>query len=307
MEERPMEQYLQQILDELRAIRRLLEQGGVSGQASSAEVADQLPLFTTAALDLSVQPADSAKDYLGTFLTEKGLTLIEAEQLPSSSPEKRAKARLAYLIGQNYEVAGRMLDNLRAAIQQSRRIVVISVEHLQAHQRSNLANICQRLTDLRILEDVERIRSEGKLRKIACTVCEQSEAKSYLTGGWFELYVAEEVRRTLAGAAPLVLRSAKLQHHTGSQLEVDVLFVVRRDTSYSIIAIECKVGKNINNTQIREQVGLIASMLNLSPQQVAVVMPNNPSSALKQNCLEQAGAQCIGINGLEAFLKGMIQ
>ena len=59
-----MEQYLQQILDELRAIRRLLEQGGVSGQASSAEVADQLPLFTTAALDLSVQPADSAKDYL---------------------------------------------------------------------------------------------------------------------------------------------------------------------------------------------------------------------------------------------------
>jgi hypothetical protein len=32
MEERFMEQYLQQILDELRAIRRLLEQGGVSAR-----------------------------------------------------------------------------------------------------------------------------------------------------------------------------------------------------------------------------------------------------------------------------------
>jgi len=302
-----MEDYLKQILDELRAIRRLLEQGGVSGQAPSAEVADQLPLFTTAAPELGVQPADSAKDYLRTFLIERGLTLIDGEQLPSDSPETKAKARLAYLIGQNYEVAGRMLDNLRAAIQQSRRIVVISVEHLQAPQRSSLANICRRLTELGILENIEHIRSKGMLRKIACTVCEQSEAKSYLAGGWFELYVAEEVRRTLAGAVPLVLRSAKKQHHTGSQLEVDVLFVVRRDKGYTIGAIECKVGKNINNTQIREQVGLIASTFNFSPQQVAVVMLNSPSEARRQNCLEQIGVQCIGLSELKAFLRGMME
>jgi hypothetical protein len=40
---------------------------------------------------------------------------------------------------------------------------------------------------------------------------------------------------------------------------------------------------------------------------VAVVMPNNPSSALKQNCLEQVGAQFIGRNELEAFLRGMLE
>jgi hypothetical protein len=88
MEERFMEQYLQQILDELRAIRRLLEQGGVApailpAQHSSAATAASVP---------QSQPKNTAREHLKHYLMEKQLSLIEAEELT----KKQSRIRLAY-------------------------------------------------------------------------------------------------------------------------------------------------------------------------------------------------------------------
>ena len=298
-----MEQYLQQILDELRAIRRLLEQGGVApttlpAQHSSAATAAAMP---------QSQPKNPAREHLKHYLMEKRLSLIEAEELPSPSSEKQSRIRLAYLIGQNYSIASEMLDKLRTTLLQP-TLAEISVEHLTAPQRSTLANICTSLRNLGMLDKFERVRTRNQLSKLLCMASKQPHARSYLSGEWFEWYVAEVVRRALSTRASSVLRGVKLQRNTdGQQLEIDVLFAVRSSSGYNIGVIECKSGKSINGSQMCEQVRLIASALDLSPNQIAVLTLDTPSAILKQNCLEQAGAQFIGRNELEAFLRGMME
>lgn len=298
-----MEQYLQQILNELRAIRRLLEQGGVApttlpAQHSSAATAAAMP---------QSQPKNPAREHLKHYLMEKRLSLIEAEELPSPSSKKQSRIRLAYLIGQNYSIASEMLDKLRTTLLQP-TLVEIGVEHLDAPERNTLANICTSLRNLGMLDKFERVRTGNHLSKLLCMASKQPNARSYLSGEWFEWYVAEVVRRTLSTRASSVLRGVKLQRNAdGQQLEIDVLFAVRSRSGYNVGVIECKSGKSINGSQMCEQVRLIASALDLRPRQIAVLTLDTPSANLKQNCLEQAGAQFIGRNELEAFLHGMIQ
>jgi hypothetical protein len=73
-----MDQYLQQILDELRAIRRLLEQGGVAPAILPAQHSSA----ATAASVRQSQPKNTAREHLKHYLMEKQLSLIEAEELP---------------------------------------------------------------------------------------------------------------------------------------------------------------------------------------------------------------------------------
>ena len=298
-----MEQYLQQILDELRAIRRLLEQGRVApttlpAQHSSAATAASMP---------QSQPRNPAREHLKNYLMERHLSLIEAVELPPSNSKKKSRIRLAYLIGQNYDIASEMLDKLRATLLQP-TLVEIGVEHLDAPERNTLANICTSLRNLGMLDKFERVRTGNHLSKLLCMASKQPNARSYLSGEWFEWYVAEVVRRTLSTRASSVLRGVKLQRNAdGQQLEIDVLFAVRSSSGYSTGVIECKSGKSINGSQMCEQVRLIASALDLCPRQIAVLTLDTPSANLKQNWSQQVGAQFIGRNELEAFLRGMLE
>lgn len=297
-----MEDYLKQILDELRSIRRLLEQGGVSGQAPSAEVAEpQTPLAIVAA-----QPSEAivraAKHFLCRYLDGRELTLVEADDLTPSNPTMRERMHLAYFIGQHYATARRMLGELRATLQEP-RTVRISTAGLADQQLCTLTNIATRLHQLYMLESYEYARPR---RQLVMKVRKQPYVHNYLSGGWFEWYVAQAVRKILGANAPLVLRNVKLQTTSGILCEVDVLLVVQRGIDFDIGVLECKSANATHNSELA-QVRRMASLLNRGVQRTAVVMPDTPSPAFAEHWSEQAGAQFIGRNELEAFLHGMIQ
>ena len=86
-----------------------------------------------------------------------------------------------------------------------------------------------------MLDKFERVRTGNRLSKLLCKVSKQPHARSYLSGEWFEWYIAEVVRRTLSTRASSVLRGVKLQRNAdGQQLEIDVLFAVRSSSGYNI-------------------------------------------------------------------------
>ena len=297
-----MEDYLKQILDELRAIRRLLEQGGVSVPAQDTPT----PASAVPPVVVASQPSElsvsAAEDYLCRYLRGRDLTIIEADDLTPSNPTMRERMHLAYFIGQHYATARRMLGELRATLQEP-RTVRISTAGLTAQQLCKLTNIATRLHQLYMLESYEYARSR---RQLVMKVRKQPYVHNYLSGGWFEWYVAQAVRKILGANAPLVLRNVKLQTTSGILCEVDVLFVVKRSGDFDIGVLECKSANAIHNSELA-QVRRMASLLNRGVQRTAVVMPDTPSPAFAENWSEQAGAQFIGRNELEAFLHGMIQ
>lgn len=304
-----MEQYLQQILDELRAIRRLLEQGRSELVAPSIVNTKQNIQSSSVVAHSFSLPTHSAGKYLGCYLKDRNLVILDAEDIDTNNSEKREYIQVAQLIGQYYDVSSEMLDALRRAFQNS-EAVEIDAKKLDSEAKNKLSVIGDKLQKLGILEVFDRVRTRRRVSKFICKVRGLPHDYSYLLGGWFELYVARKVREILGEKAPLVLRGVKLidlHDFLSSQFEIDVLFVVKCSTNYSIGMIECKSGKNFNISQVRQQIWNITSMLQLRTQQTAVVIPNNPSEARRQNCLEQIGVQCIGLNELEAFLHGMIQ
>jgi len=304
-----MEQYLQQILDELRAIRRLLEQGGGKLVASSTATTKQNVQSSSVVPQSFSLRTHSAGKYLGCYLKERNLVILEAEDIDTNESEKREYFQVAHLIGQYYDVSREMLDALRRAFQSS-EAVEIDAKKFNSEEKNKIAVICDKLRKLGILEVFDRVRTGRRVSKFTCKVRGLPHDYSYLLGGWFELYVAQEVRRILAGKAPLVLRGVKLmelQDFPSNHFEIDVLFVVQSKTGYSVGVIECKSGKNVNTSQVRQQIWNITSMLQLRTQQTAVVMPNSPSETRRQNCLEQIGVQCFGLSELNEFLRGMVQ
>jgi len=297
-----MEDYLQQILDELRAIRQLLEQGGASVHAQDTPTPEQ----RTAPVAVVSQPSEllvrAAEDYLCRYLKGRNLTMTEADDLTPSNPTMRERMHLAYFIGQHYATARQMLGELRATLQQP-RTVRISTKGLTDRQICTLTNIATRLHHLYMLASYEYTRSQ---RQLVMKVRKQPYVHNYLSGGWFEWYAAQVVRKVLGAAAPLVLRNVKLQTTSGILCEVDVLFVVQRGEDFDIGVIECKSANAIHDDEIA-QVRRMASLLNRGLQRTAVVMPDTPSPAFVDRWSEQVGAQLIGRNELEAFLRGMVQ
>jgi len=297
-----MEDYLKQILDELRAIRRLLEQGGESVPAQDTPT----PASAVPPVVVASQPSElsvsAAEDYLCRYLRGRDLTIIEADDLTPSNPTMRERMHLASFIGQHYATARRMLGELRATLQKPRP-VRISTEELTNRQICVLTNIATRLRDLYMLESYEYQRTK---RQLVMKVRKQPYVHNYLSGGWFEWYVAQAVREILRANAPLVLRNVKLQTTSGILCEVDVLFVVQRSDGFDIGVLECKSANAIHDDELA-QVRRMASLLNRGVQRTAVVMPDTPSPAFVEYWSQQVGAQFIGRNELEAFLRGMLE
>lgn len=298
----PTEDYLKQILDELRAIRQLLEQGGASVPVQDTPTPERAAPPVAIVSQPSELSARAAEDYLCRYLRGRDLTITEADDLTPSNPTMRERMHLAYFIGQHYAMARRMLGELRATLQHPRTIRV-NVEGLRDAHLCTLTNIATRLYHLHMLESYEYARSR---RQLVMKVRKQPYAHNYLSGGWFEWYVAQVVRKVLGAAAPLVLRNVKLQTTSDNLCEVDVLFVVHRGDGFDIGAIECKSANAIHDDELA-QVKRMASLVNRGIHRTAVVMPDAPSPAFVDRWSEQVGAQFIGRNELEAFLRGMAQ
>ena len=300
--EEMVEDYLKQILDELRAIRRLLERGGASVHAQD----NPTPERRAAPVAVVSQPSElsvrAAEDYLCRYLRGRDLTMTEADDLTPRNPTMRERMHLAYFIGQHYTEVRQMLGELRATLQRP-RMVRVNVEGFHDTHLCVLTNIATRLHRLYMLESYEYARSR---RQLVMKVRHQPYVHNYLSGGWFEWYVAQAVRKILGAAAPLVLRNVKLQTTSGNLCEVDVLFVVQRGDGFDIGVLECKSANAIHDDELA-QVKRMASLLNRGIQRTAVVMPDAPSPAFVDRWSEQVGVQFIGRTGLEQFLQGMVK
>ena len=297
-----MEEYLKQILDELRAIRHILEQGEKSACAQDHSMPERYTFPVAVVSPSSELSAHAAEDYLYRYLKGRSLAIIGADDPTPSNPVMRERMHLAYFIGQHYATVRKMLGALRATLQQP-SLVRVNLEGLRNEQICTLTNTATRLRNLYMLESYEYLRAK---RQLVMKVRKQPYVHNYLSGGWFEWYVAQAVRKILGANAPLVLRNVKLQTTSGNLCEVDVLFVVQRGDGFDIGVLECKSANAIHEDELA-QVKRMASLLNRGVQRTAVVMPDTPSPAFVDRWSEQVGAQFIGRNELEPFLQGMVQ
>ena len=76
-----MEDYLKQILDELRAIRQLLEQGGASVPVQDTPTPERAAPPVAIVSQPSELSARAAEDYLCRYLRGRDLTITEADDL----------------------------------------------------------------------------------------------------------------------------------------------------------------------------------------------------------------------------------
>ncbi len=299
MTEENLQSYLQQILDELRAIRRLLEQGGATPQEPSpAEMSETRSTPQTRAALPTELSSLVAEQFLCRYLRGRELTLVEADDLTPSNPTIRERMHLAYFIGEHYALARGMLGELRATLQ-SPRTIILGTQGLGERELCTLTNIATRLHNLHMLESYQYQRHS---KRLVMRVRRQPYAHNYLSGEWFEWYVAQAVRKILDDQAPLVLRNVKLQTTSGILCEVDVLFVVQRGNELDIGVLECKSANAVYGDEFA-QIKRMASLLNRGMLRTAVVMPDAPSPAFADQWTEQCGAQFIGRSALEPFLR----
>ncbi|GIV09990.1 MAG: hypothetical protein KatS3mg019_2081 [Fimbriimonadales bacterium] len=298
---------LNQILNELRVIRGLLErQCEASPQAvviasPKEQPQPRQPIYTTAHAQAYLHTTSPAQAYLQRYLAHRGLTIVEATGMQPENVVIRERMHLGYFIGRHYKVVKPLLQMLRASLQQP-RLIEFSLSHKTAEQIGVLTNIADRLHKLHMLSHYQYNRAE---RTIYLKVSRQPFAHNYLSGGWFEYYVAQASQKLLSNRALLALRNVKLGTAGGTNCEVDLLLVTQYRQDLCLAVLECKSANTLcpeDALQMRRR----NSLLNVGMQRSAVVLPEEPSREFAQQWLDKTGAQIIGCTQLEAFLRSLV-
>ncbi len=286
---------LGQILDELRAIRVLLERGA---NTSAVQPSGAAPSYIQ--VQTPVYTAEHAKVFLARYLKGRKLQIVEATDITPENEVMRQRMHLAYFMGQHYKITRKMLDELRATLQQPRK-VRIDLSEASQEAISVLTNTGKRLLDLYMLTCYEYHRKES----IHLKVRPQPFVHNYLSGGWFELYVAQEAQKILGDRLLLAKRNVKLEAEGGAFCEADLLLVVRRKPNEMGIAVlECKSANALYDEEPR-QVKRLVNLLNLGMQRSAIVFPDTPSPAFAERWFAETGAQVIGRKQLAQFLESL--
>lgn len=290
---------LSQILEELQAIRGLLERDAKPGPAT--------PNGATPRGDAACQPktpvctSEHAEGRLTRYLTGRKLRIVEAMDVAPENAVMRQRMQLAHFMGKHYDITRVMLDELRATLQCPRNIW-IDLMDVSDEALSVLTNAGKRLHDLYMLKTYEYHRKE---RCIRLKVRPQPFAHNYLSGGWFELYVAQEVQKLLGDRLLLAKRNVKMAAEGGAVCEADLLLVVRGAGGEMRIAVlECKSANALYDDEPR-QVKRLVSLLNLGMQRSAIVFPDAPSPAFADRWFAETGAQVIGRTQLAQFLQSL--
>lgn len=279
---------LKQILHELRAIRQLLERQSPD-QTKQGVIAQLQPLVYT---------PQKAEAYLERYLTARQLHIVEATPLTSENPVMRERMHLAYFMGQNYLVVQDLLQQLRATLQRLNK-VRLNLSGRSANAISIITNVGSRLYHLYMLQDYKYMRDP---RSICCKVRRQPFVHNYLSGGWFELYVAQEAQKLLGNRLLWAKRNVKLQAQGGAMCEADLLMVVQSKLGELLpVVLECKSANALYDNEPR-QIQRLNSLLNLGMHCSAVVFPEQPSPAFADKWFMETGSQIIGREQLPQFL-----
>ncbi len=279
---------LKQILHELRAIRQLLER----------QPPDQTKQGVIAQLQPLVYTPQKAETYLERYLTTRQLHIVEATQLAPENPVMRERMHLAYFMGQNYSVVQDLLQLLRATLQRPNK-VQLNLSGRAENAISIITNVCSRLYHLYMLQYYKYTRNP---RSVCCKVRRQPFVHNYLSGGWFELYVAQEAQKLLGNRLLWAKRNVKLQAQGGAVCEADLLMVVQSKQGELLpVVLECKSANALYDNEPR-QIQRLNSLLNLGMRCSAVVFPERPSPAFAEQWFTETGSQIIGREQLPQFL-----
>lgn len=279
---------LKQILHELRAIRQLLERQSPD-QTKQGVIAQLQPLVYT---------PQKAEAYLERYLTARQLHIVEATPLTPENPVMRERMHLAYFMGQNYLVVQDLLQLLRATLQRPNK-VRLNLSGRSENAISIITNVGSRLYHLYMLQDYKYMRDP---RSICCKVRRQPFVHNYLSGGWFELYVAQEAQKLLGNRLLWARRNVKLQAQGGAMCEADLLMVVQSKLGELLpVVLECKSANALYDNEPR-QIQRLNSLLNLGMHCSAVVFPEQPSPAFADKWFMETGSQIIGCEQLPQFL-----
>ncbi|MFN4032772.1 MAG: hypothetical protein ACK4ME_04005 [Fimbriimonadales bacterium] len=279
---------LKQILHELRAIRQLLER--------QSPVQTKQPVI--AQLTQLVYTPQKAEAYLERYLASRQLHIVEAAQLTPENPVMRERTHLAYFMGQNYPIVQDLLQQLRATLQRPTK-VRLNLSGCSSDDISILTNVGSRLYHLYMLQDYEYTRNP---RSICCKVRRQPFVHNYLSGGWFELYVAQETQKQLGNRLLWAKRNVKLLAQGGAMCEADLLMVVQsKRGELLLVVLECKSANALYDSEPR-QIQRLNSLLNLGMHCSAVVFPKQPSPAFADKWFKETGSQIIGREQLPRFL-----
>lgn len=293
---------LSQILEELRAIRGLLK-GRSAAPASDApqQTKDETADTPSATPAVPVYTAQHAEVYLHRYLTGRRLRIVEAQDLTPENSVMRERMHLAYFMGQHYAITQVMLEELRATLQ-CPRPVFVELAGMPEKAVSVLTNTGKRLLDLYMLQVYEYHRKE---RCIRLKARRQPFVHNYLSGGWFEMYMAQEAQKLLGGRLLLAKRNVKLEAEGGAVCEADLILIAASASGeMRLAALECKSANALYDDEPR-QVKRLNSLLNLGMQYSAIVFPDLPSPAFADRWFQQTGSQVIGREQLAQFLRGL--
>ncbi|MCX7992298.1 MAG: hypothetical protein N2651_01385 [Fimbriimonadales bacterium] len=302
LKEGDLHSLLSQILDELRAIRGLLEdRAGAPAPRALQQATDTAVGTSTTTPTVATDPVRCAESFLHRYLTGRQLRIVEFHALTPENPVQRERMRLAYFMGQHYAIVRLLLEELRATLQCPRPIF-LDLMGMREKAISVLTNTGKDLLDLYMLQAYEYHRKE---RCIRVKVRPQPFAHNYLSGGWFELYVAQEAQKLLGSRLLTAKRNVKLEAQGGAVCEADLLLVVQGPNhDLRVAVLECKSANALYDEEPR-QVKRLNSLLNLGMQRSAVVFPDAPSPAFAERWFQETGSQIIGCGQLKQFLQSL--
>jgi hypothetical protein len=308
-----LEEAIQGIREELRAIRELLEQQLLSSQSAPSDTQPLLPdrAATPAALTASTPSTSRSERLSETQMMQQLEHLLRARQLrlnrylevQSRGPLDEEMYHLGFFMSQRYALIADFLAELRATLAQPRTIC-FPLHNCSDEELAVLTNVATRLYRLRILGDYLYDRTHGQIK--AC-VDRLPESRNYLAGAWFEMGVFEAVRRwrkTLTDTPVLLLRDTQLNGSGGGGCELDILIYLPHSAP-RLILLECKSASSLKPEDI-QQVRRAVGLLNLGMQQAAVVMPEPPADHLVDSWVQQTGASIIGFPEIDRFLSACV-
>lgn len=236
------------------------------------------------------------------FCEARGIDLVEhAPEQPTNAVE-RERRHLARFMVEHHGLLAPLLELMRGTLA-SPRTTSRKVAHLDAEQLSIVTNFLTRLYQLYILDYYVYNRSE---RAVSFRVRKQPFAQNFLSGQWFEMGVAERVKRLLNSHPCVIFRNARFQSAQGGCFEVDILIALWACGEFRLAALECKSA----GTLVEEELGQIrrvASVLNLSAARCAVVFPKPLSEAQAKLWFEQTGASMESLQSLSVFLQSLTE
>lgn len=282
---------LGEILEELRTTRELLER--------LVELLSASTINTTAssqkARSISLRSPSELPEELRKRLAQNGVKMVEFRSINHRNSEEREQKHLAYFMGQHYRVSRLIIEPLRSTFQ-SQQVVTVDLTGLDENSLSVATNIGTRLNNLGMLSLYQYVRNPKSLRlQVRC----KSAAQSYLTGGWFEWYVAQVVQKTLSNNLCWIGRNVKCVDEDGNQCEIDILFSLRTKNSVLSVAVECKSAGSLRQDDC-QRVAKRHQMLGVDNSLIVLPSDTEISKSLQWEVI--AGATVMSVEQLKSFL-----